>query len=458
VENTTEEDWKNVHLSLISGRPISFIQDMATPVYVARPIIAPLIIGSPRPQTFGEGFASTGSGGRGGIVRSDVLETRTTTLENRVSPPGAPPAVTIPMPAIQNRSAMQNFLSMNEPLRALRESEMQNDGAKSQAQGEERGELFEYAIEGATTLEKGEAAMVPIVSTDIGGESLTIVESGLQEGDIVSTNGFYLRNTSGLHLQGGPITVFSDGIYGGDALVSNLSPNDSRLISYAVDLELVALQEAPQDVSSIVKLTLSDGVLKVKRNLEMTRSWTFKNKSGAVKSVLLQVPDEGDWKLANPKQLEGKAVGVQRFRIAAKLGETKYSLKWLQTIQETVEVADEDAEVDDIVVYLNAKSISPTLKAKLAKVVSSKRKLAELEQQRGAQEVTLQEISEDQARIRSNMQPLDKTGKLFKSYEAKLDAQEQKIERVREEIARLRKAENATRVSLRQMLTGLDVE
>src|SRR5207248_2759432 len=37
VENATEEDWKDVRLSLVSGRPISFMMDLYTPIYVPRP-------------------------------------------------------------------------------------------------------------------------------------------------------------------------------------------------------------------------------------------------------------------------------------------------------------------------------------------------------------------------------------------------------------------------------------
>jgi hypothetical protein len=37
VENTSDSDWKDVELSLVSGRPISFIQDLYTPLYMPRP-------------------------------------------------------------------------------------------------------------------------------------------------------------------------------------------------------------------------------------------------------------------------------------------------------------------------------------------------------------------------------------------------------------------------------------
>ena len=41
VENPTEEDWKDVSLTLVSGRPISFIMNLYQPLYVPRPIVEP---------------------------------------------------------------------------------------------------------------------------------------------------------------------------------------------------------------------------------------------------------------------------------------------------------------------------------------------------------------------------------------------------------------------------------
>src|SRR6185437_7469870 len=37
VDNTTDDDWRNVRLSLVSGRPISFISQLYEPKYVERP-------------------------------------------------------------------------------------------------------------------------------------------------------------------------------------------------------------------------------------------------------------------------------------------------------------------------------------------------------------------------------------------------------------------------------------
>ena len=50
VENTTDEDWNGVKLSLVSGRPVSFIQDLYQPLYLPRPVIGPDIQAAPLPS------------------------------------------------------------------------------------------------------------------------------------------------------------------------------------------------------------------------------------------------------------------------------------------------------------------------------------------------------------------------------------------------------------------------
>ncbi len=58
VENTTEEDWNKVNLTLVSGRPISFIMNLYDPLYVQRPVVEPELYASLRPQTYGQDLAA----------------------------------------------------------------------------------------------------------------------------------------------------------------------------------------------------------------------------------------------------------------------------------------------------------------------------------------------------------------------------------------------------------------
>ena len=49
-------------------------------------------------------------------------------------------------------------------------------------------------------------------------------------------SGLRFKNTSGLHLTQGPITVFEGSAYAGDTRVLDVQPNEERLVSYAIDL------------------------------------------------------------------------------------------------------------------------------------------------------------------------------------------------------------------------------
>ncbi len=51
VENPTDEDWTNVKMALVSGRPISFKMDLYNPLYISRPVVEPELFASLRPVT-----------------------------------------------------------------------------------------------------------------------------------------------------------------------------------------------------------------------------------------------------------------------------------------------------------------------------------------------------------------------------------------------------------------------
>src|SRR6202007_2117133 len=52
VENATDEDWKDVRMALVSGRPISFQMDLYAPLYLPRPTVVPELFASLRPVTY----------------------------------------------------------------------------------------------------------------------------------------------------------------------------------------------------------------------------------------------------------------------------------------------------------------------------------------------------------------------------------------------------------------------
>ena len=97
----------------------------------------------------------------------------------------------------------------------------------------ELGELFEYRISQPVTIRKDESAMLPFLQQAIDARKLLIYST---TGSEHPTNAAELTNSTGKTLDGGPITVYDGGAYGGEALMETLKARDKRLISYAVDL------------------------------------------------------------------------------------------------------------------------------------------------------------------------------------------------------------------------------
>ena len=78
VENPTESDWRDVDLTLVSGRPVSFIQDLYTPRYLPRPVVEAEDDALVGPQTYAAGVGqATGrvrwrAGGAAGTVSGQI--------------------------------------------------------------------------------------------------------------------------------------------------------------------------------------------------------------------------------------------------------------------------------------------------------------------------------------------------------------------------------------------------
>jgi hypothetical protein len=99
-----------------------------------------------------------------------------------------------------------------------------------------------------------------------------------------------VKNTSGLHLMRGPVTVFEGGSYAGDAHILDLQPNEERLLSYAVDLGTEVKPEAAADGGRLTQVKVVKGVLSTTTKLRETKTHTVKNRNPQGRAVLIEHP------------------------------------------------------------------------------------------------------------------------------------------------------------------------
>jgi hypothetical protein len=445
VENTSEEDWNNVQLTLVSGRPISFRMDLYEPLYAQRPLELLELYASLRPQVYGQDLSESKRAeetlGRlsgkadGRRMKSSQFFAQGGNAAGAVPTEAAAP-MAAPAPAFDS----------------LGTKEIALDSSVSAAQAGEVGELFQYAIDTPVNLARQKSAMLPIVNEAVEGQKLSIYNQAVQPKHPL--NGLRLVNSTDLHLMQGPITVFDGATYAGDAKIEDLAPGADRLLSYALDLKTEVAPESKGHPEQVVSIKLVKGTLQVTRKFVRETDYTVKNSDNQPKTVLIEQPFDASWKLVAPQEPSEKTRDLYRFAVTAEPGKpAKLAVVEEQVVQETLALSN----IDDgaIVYFSNQKSVSPEVKAALLDVIKRKQALQQVVQQREQLVARIAEITGEQERIRQNMGQLDRNSELYRRYVEKFGNQETSVEKMRSEIEKFTTEENRLRASLDEHLVNL---
>ena len=91
------------------------------------------------------------------------------------------------------------------------------------------GELFQYTVANVS-LSRQRPAMIPIINDPVEVEKLSIYNQSVLANHPL--NGARLKNTTEdkKHLLAGPVTVFDEGRYAGDARLDDVPPGQTRLL------------------------------------------------------------------------------------------------------------------------------------------------------------------------------------------------------------------------------------
>jgi hypothetical protein len=451
VENTTETDWTDVALTLVSGRPISFIMDLYQPLYVPRPEERLELFASLRPQTYGQDLAAR---------EAEFLAKRDEARQVAAAPPGALAAQGMRAraadKAFKGESAVERAAPAADGMALMEKADLDiRRGVQSVAQARDVGNFFQYEIGTPVTLPRQQSAMLPIVNEEVQGTRVSIYNPRVQPKHPLA--GLRFTNTTKVHLMQGPITVFDGGVYAGDAKIEDLPPKSTRLISYALDLETEVAPLSKSEPDQLVSVKIFKGVLHAMRKYTRAQEYTVKNSGRRAKTVLIEQPLDPNWTLVSPKEPAEKTRDMYRFTVEAKPGEPAKLVVQEERI-ESQQIAILNLDDNSIRIYISSPVVSQKVKDALQEVIKRKHELALLVAERQRLEQRIREIDQDQARIRQNMAQLDRNSELYKSYVADFTAQEVEIKKLRAQIAALVDKEAGARKALDEYLMGLNLD
>lgn len=439
VENATEEDWRDVRLSLVSGRPISFVMDLYTPIYIPRPKEELELYASLRPPEYEGAFEQAAKGlaaGRGRVLR-EKMAARAAPAAGRFG-------------GVVDEMALEA-----ERLPPVAGIDLEDAGVASVAAAAEAGELFEYAIRTPVSIPRQHSAMLPIVNQKISGEKVSIFNPATHRK--YPLNGLHLENTTDLNLMQGPITVFDSDVYAGDAKLPDLKPDEKRLIAYALDLSTEVMVKQRPRPDEIVSLRIVKGTLIHRHKYVDEREYAVKSKRDRERIVLIEQPYGDEWKLLEPPEPYERAPGLSRFKVVVPAGQTvAQKVKLEQVIDQSVALGN--LGLDQIRFYLRSRVISPAVKKALEQVVVLRTELDRVARQRQQREQEVKEQVAEQARVRENLRTLEKNTDAYRRQLKKFDEIETRIEQLRTQIAELRADEEQKRRALEDYLLSLNVE
>jgi hypothetical protein len=437
VDNTTGEDWNKVQLSLVSGRPISFVSQLYAPKYVQRPAAdlpddaaaAPVLNAGAYESTGVVGGYGGGGGGRGGAGQRAMAK--------------APLPVSPPSPQFATGAGL-----------ALQEQMVVSSSTiVAGASAGELGELFEYRISQPVTIRKNESAMLPFLQQEISARKLLIYS---HTGSEHPTNAAELTNSTGKTLDGGPITVYDGGAYAGEALMETLKQDDKRLISYAVDLGTRITEAFDSKAALVTEIHGEHGILTAQLAAEETRTYTIRNVDHKAKTLIIEHPLRYGYTVLNQKPLE-KTSSNSRFEVAlAADSSQQFPVAEKRVFSQTYQVSN--LTPDQIVAYVHNSTLSEAGRRQLQRIADQKNQIAEND--RGLRETTAQisDLTSDEDRIRRNIESLNNVSgqqQQVQNYARQLDAHEQQLATLRDRQAELQKKKSALAADLDKLVEGL---
>jgi hypothetical protein len=448
VENASDEDWKNVRMALVSGRPVSFQMNLYDPLYVSRPLVEPELFASLRPVAYSRKLDGEGEVRASGFklepAKRAELQEQLESLKGVINK--------------QERARQQTELGRKDAA-ALKDNETHMDlgggGARSVASAAKLGDFFQYSIDKPVSLPRQKSAMLPIVNKDVEGTRVSIYNEWTQAK--FPLLGLKLKNTSGLHLMQGPITVFEGSNYAGDARILDLQPNEERLLSYAVDLGTEVNPVPSSDNGRITKVKAVKGVIWTETKVRESKTYTVVNRNDQERVVLVEHPVRNEFKLVDTIKPTETASDFYRFEVKVAPGKTEtLTVTEERVVGENVQISDRSD--DQIRFFINQTASSQKVKDGLKKALELKWEFEKTRREIGELERQLKTITDDQTRLRANLREMPSTAAAYKRYLEKFDQQETQIEEFQASIKKLQGVEHEQKKKFDDFLADFSAE
>jgi hypothetical protein len=463
VDNTTPMDWLDVSLSLVSGAPISFIQNLSQPLYGKRPVV-PLSAGiQAAPQTYESTMQKLPLANSnvkdlvkvmGGVVMTEnpVFDADQTTLAGLTAA-----NVNIQKDGVSANNARWNA-GMNTPVNLSQQmSEAIRQQAFDTAQAQAVAEQFQYKIRQPVTIKRNSTALLPIIQSDIEGEKVSVFQP--RGAETHPRLAFWLKNASGRTLDAGPVTIIDSNTFAGEGLIEPIQPGESRLLSYAVDLGSEISTASGNERQRVERVQIDKGLIRMFAKTVEKKAYKIRNNSETARAIVLEHPVRNGWKLISAAPVETSA-NFYRFKVEVKPKTTvEFEVQEESPVESTFAVSSVTPE--QIGVWIKDRSIDPQIEKSLQAISEKKNEINDIAQKISDLGREESGIFRDQDRLRGNLDRLGQIpeeAQLRQRYIKQMEAQENRLAAMKAERDKLEEARLAAQKQLDAMIQNLNLD
>ena len=421
IDNSTDLDWKDVKLTLTSGRPIGFRQNLYEPYYTERETI-PILAG-----------------------QTADIETFDSAYDDDMAY-----EETMPIPLMEKRAyAKAAAPSMDE---AKESSYFENQAiAKSSA-----GEMFAFSPVKPVNLPRQKSTMIPLSLASLPAQKYSVFSSIPYGSDVHPKLCISIENNSGLKFPAGPITVFENGEYSGDAILEFLPENEKRLIAFGDDIDVKGTKTEDFD-KHIHSLKIVKGVLTKRYKSSKNSVYTIKNSASKERSVIVEHFISSGFNLADEKKLLEKTSNKYRFNIKVKAtSQEKLSVIEERFFEEIVQVNMMDNN-SMIAIYSNSK-LPEKIKKAFKDVLDEKVKVDKAQIALNSLQNEQKNLNAEQDRIRKNLQAVGSETQQGRMFLDKLLEIENSLENLKKKIGQSEKEYSNLRSAFLDYVEKINIE
>ena len=427
IENMSGQDWKDVELTLVSGRPVAFHQALYEAYYVSRPDVPVEVAGRLMP----------------GVDRGAVqLAERAKSIPSPVPPPASR--------AVPERAGAAAMAQPPPPPGQV--------ASFDTAEASDAATQVTFRIPQPVSVANGRTLSIPVIDRAVPTTRLALYQAETAARNPLAA--VRLGNDGDSGLPPGIITLYQRDpsgqvAYVGDAQLSAMPAGETRLLAYALDQKITIERDAAQ-TERLASGSIANGALRFSRIVRRTVAYHVKGPLKEPRELLVVQRRLPGWTLVQPG-LATVELSEGNYRIPFHLpgGEGTQTFQVVQEQTQQQELRLVDSAADQIRVYARAQEFDARTRQALERILKLQAAVAEAQRHVDRADDDRQQIVQEQVRLRDNLARVPANSDLQRRYLATLDKQETELDAIAKRRTEAQRQAEEARQALRDYVTQL---